>query len=75
MGSALIQAIENKPKPKIALLNIGVEEIKGNDQVKRTAHMLAESTLMNYVGYVEEITFIQAKSILWYVMVLLGTWH
>lgn len=53
MGSALIQAIENKPKPKIALLNIGVEEIKGNDQVKRTAHMLAECTVMNYVGYVE----------------------
>jgi len=53
MGSALIQAIENKPNPKIALLNIGVEEIKGNDQVKRTAHMLAESSVMNYVGYVE----------------------
>lgn len=53
MGSALIQAIESKPKPKIALLNIGVEEIKGNDQVKRTAHMLAECTVMNYVGYVE----------------------
>ena len=53
MGSALIQAIENKPNPSIALLNIGVEEIKGNDQVKRTAHMLAECSLMNYVGYVE----------------------
>lgn len=53
MGSALIQAIENKPNPKIALLNIGVEEIKGNDQVKRTAHMLAECSVMNYVGYVE----------------------
>lgn len=53
MGSALIHAIENKPKPKIALLNIGVEEIKGNDQVKRTAHMLAECHVMNYVGYVE----------------------
>ncbi|WP_298624322.1 phosphate acyltransferase PlsX [uncultured Legionella sp.] len=53
MGSALIQAIERKPKPKIALLNIGVEEIKGNDQVKRTAHMLAECSVMNYVGYVE----------------------
>lgn len=53
MGSALIQAIENKPEPKIALLNIGVEEIKGNDQVKRTAHMLAECPQMNYVGYVE----------------------
>ncbi len=53
MGSALIQAIEKKPKPKIALLNIGVEEIKGNDQVKRTAHMLTECSVMNYVGYVE----------------------
>ncbi len=53
MGSALIQAIEQKSNPKIALLNIGVEEIKGNDQVKRTAHMLAECSIMNYVGYVE----------------------
>lgn len=53
MGSALIQAIENKSKPKIALLNIGVEEIKGNDQVKRTAHMLSECPLLNYVGYLE----------------------
>jgi len=53
MGSALVQAVANKPKPKIALLNIGVEEMKGNDQVKRTAHMLAECPVMNYVGYVE----------------------
>ena len=53
MGSALIQALDGKVAPKIALLNIGVEEIKGNDQVKRTAHMLYECKLMNYVGYVE----------------------
>ena len=53
MGSALIQALDGKANPKIALLNIGVEEIKGNDQVKRTAHMLSECKLMNYVGYVE----------------------
>ncbi len=53
MGSALIQALDQKSRPKIALLNIGVEEIKGNDQVKRTAHMLAECQLLNYVGYVE----------------------
>lgn len=53
MGSALIRAVDNQQHPKIALLNIGVEEIKGNDQVKRTAHMLAECSLMNYVGYVE----------------------
>lgn len=53
MGSALIQALDRKKNPKIALLNIGVEEIKGNDQVKRTAHMLSECQLINYVGYVE----------------------
>jgi phosphate acyltransferase len=53
MGSALIQAVDKKTRPKIALLNIGVEEIKGNDQVKCTAHILAECNLMNYVGYVE----------------------
>ena len=53
MGSALIQALNQRPRPKIALLNIGVEEIKGNDQVKRTAHMLSECKLLNYIGYVE----------------------
>ncbi|USQ12909.1 phosphate acyltransferase PlsX [Legionella lytica] len=53
MGSALVQAVSNKENPKIGVLNIGVEEIKGNDQVKRTAHMLEECSIMNYVGYVE----------------------
>lgn len=53
MGSAFIQALDNHSRPKIGLLNIGVEEIKGNDQVKRTAHMLAQCSLLNYVGYVE----------------------
>ncbi|MFZ4076479.1 MAG: phosphate acyltransferase PlsX [Legionellaceae bacterium] len=53
MGSALIKALDHQSRPKIAVLNIGVEEIKGNDQVKRTAHMLAECKQINYVGYVE----------------------
>ncbi len=53
MGSAMIQALEKKPKPKIAVLNIGVEEIKGNDQVKRTAQLLSECELITYIGYVE----------------------
>ena len=53
MGSALIQAIDKNKRPSIGLLNIGVEEIKGNDQVKRTAHMLSECRLLNYIGYVE----------------------
>ena len=53
MGSQLVSAVDNVKHPKIGLLNIGVEEIKGNDQVKRTAHMLAENQAMNYIGYVE----------------------
>ena len=61
MGSALIQALDGKAAPKIGLLNIGVEEIKGNDQVKRTAHMLAECKLLNYVGYVEGEHFYSGK--------------
>lgn len=61
MGSALIQAVDKKPNPRIGLLNIGVEEIKGNDQVKRTAHMLSECNLINYVGYVEGDAFYSGK--------------
>jgi glycerol-3-phosphate acyltransferase PlsX len=57
MGSALIQAVDKIKNPKIALLNIGVEEIKGNDQVKHTAHMLSECKLLNYVGYAEGSDF------------------
>jgi len=53
MGSALIKALEHKDRPKIAVLNVGVEEIKGNEQVKRTAQILSECELMNYIGYVE----------------------
>jgi len=53
MGSALIQALDQKKRPKIGVLNIGVEEIKGNDQVKRTAQLLSECNLMTYAGYVE----------------------
>ena len=53
MGSALIQAVDRIAKPKIGILNIGVEEIKGNDQVKHTAYMLSKCQLLNYIGYVE----------------------
>lgn len=53
MGSALIRAVDKIEYPKIGLLNIGVEEIKGNDQVKRTANMLADCNCLNYVGFCE----------------------
>lgn len=52
MGSVLASSIDNRPNPRIALLNIGEEEIKGNDRVKQTAILLEQSTL-NYCGFAE----------------------
>ncbi len=62
MGSALIKAVDHKDKPNIAVLNVGVEEIKGNDQVKRTAQILADCDVMNYIGYVEGNDFYTGKA-------------
>ncbi len=52
MGSVLTSAVDNINNPKIGLLNIGQEEIKGNEQVKETAKLLAELPI-NYIGFVE----------------------
>ncbi len=52
MGSELVTAVEGIEAPKVGLLNIGEEEIKGNEQVKR-AHELLSSSSLNYIGYVE----------------------
>jgi glycerol-3-phosphate acyltransferase PlsX len=52
MGSILTSAVDNVENPKVGLLNIGEEEIKGNERVKEAARLLANSDL-NYVGFVE----------------------
>lgn len=52
MGSELTRAVANIESPTVALLNVGEEEIKGNDIVKQAAALLAPSEL-NYVGFVE----------------------
>jgi len=52
MGSIVATDIMGIDSPRVALLNIGAEDIKGNDTVKEAAAMLVESTL-NYVGFVE----------------------
>ncbi|MBK8455277.1 MAG: phosphate acyltransferase PlsX [Thiofilum sp.] len=52
MGSELAKAIDDIEAPKVGLLNIGQEEIKGNEQVKAAHALLAKSPL-NYIGYVE----------------------
>ncbi len=52
MGSELVKVIENIDNPKVGLLNIGEEDIKGNEQVKAAAKLLEQSDL-NYIGFVE----------------------
>jgi len=52
MGSTLVTALEHKPSPTIGLLNIGSEDIKGNEVVKQAAELLRTSDL-NFYGNVE----------------------
>jgi glycerol-3-phosphate acyltransferase PlsX len=52
MGSELASAAENIDNPTVALLNVGSEEMKGNDRVKLAATLLTDSHL-NYVGFAE----------------------
>lgn len=52
MGNELVKALENIESPKVGLLNIGEEEVKGNEQVKAAAKLLENSSL-NYIGFVE----------------------
>lgn len=52
MGSVAASLIENISSPRVGLLNIGEEKIKGNDTVREAATMLAASGL-NYIGFVE----------------------
>lgn len=52
MGASLVSSVENKPSPTVGLLNIGEEDIKGNDTVKQAAELLRKSSL-NFYGNVE----------------------
>ena len=52
MGAALAAAVEGIERPTVGLLNIGEEDIKGNDVVKATAELLKVSGL-NFHGNVE----------------------
>lgn len=52
MGSTLVTALEHKPRPTVGLLNIGSEDIKGNEVVKQAAVLLRASDL-NFYGNIE----------------------
>jgi glycerol-3-phosphate acyltransferase PlsX len=52
MGASLVGALEHVESPSVGLLNIGVEDIKGNDTVKQAAELMRLSGL-NFYGNVE----------------------
>jgi glycerol-3-phosphate acyltransferase PlsX len=53
MGSLLTKAVDKIDNPRVGLLNIGAEEMKGNEQVKEVSQHLIQSEIINYIGYVE----------------------
>lgn len=52
MGTAVSSIAENIARPTVGLLNVGAEDVKGNDQVKNTTELFKQSKL-NYIGFVE----------------------
>lgn len=52
LGSVMSRIIYGQDNPRIALLNVGSEETKGNELVKGTAELLKNSRL-NFIGMLE----------------------
>ena len=65
MGSIYMEHIEGVKNPKVALLNIGAEDEKGNELVKATLPLLRECKDINFIGSIEarDITSGQADVI------------
>lgn len=55
LGAAMARAILENPRPTVGLLNVGTEEIKGQEEVKEAGHMLRAANMasMDYRGFVE----------------------
>ncbi|TBW39712.1 phosphate acyltransferase PlsX [Siculibacillus lacustris] len=55
MGSAMARSVFGVDRPRVGLLNIGVEEVKGIEEVKMAGRLLRDADLqeLEYVGYVE----------------------
>lgn len=53
MGSALCHIVDDVQSPRVALLNIGQEEIKGGDRMRTAAEQLGATNGVNFVGFIE----------------------
>jgi glycerol-3-phosphate acyltransferase PlsX len=52
MGAAVASIVHNIERPTVGLLNVGAEDVKGNNQIKKTTSLFKDSDL-NYIGIVE----------------------
>ncbi len=60
MGNVLAKHALGIERPKIALLNIGAEEMKGKEEIRHASQMIRNSSMdIDFIGYIEphEITF------------------
>lgn len=53
MGSLLAASVSGIASPRVGLLNVGTEDIKGNEQVRLANRLLREDGRLNYIGYIE----------------------
>lgn len=54
MGESFARSVMDIERPRVGIINIGLEEIKGNDSVRNAANMLRSSGLpINFIGFVE----------------------
>jgi phosphate acyltransferase len=53
MGYVLAKTMDNNSDPSVGLLNVGVEEIKGSEQIKEAHALLSKIKNLNYYGFVE----------------------
>lgn len=53
MGATLAAVVDGISSPRVALLNIGEEAVKGSEQVKKASALMAADQQLNYLGYIE----------------------
>ncbi|EGT76146.1 phosphate acyltransferase PlsX [Haemophilus haemolyticus] len=62
MGAIFAEARLNLVYPRIGLLNIGIEEIKGHQSIRDASNLLQKSTALNYVGFIEGDVLLNGKA-------------
>jgi len=62
MGSVLCEKAEQLNRPTVALLNVGKEDNKGSDIIKRCADLLKQTKQINYIGFIEANELFSCKA-------------